>query len=182
MEFADIAFILKYLKSEKNGSHNDTTIAATRWIQTILESNKTLRTTIENYLQSKNHHILLNDFRIVRDIIFRYHNSYILHNINRQQFLSHTLSRRDDRTVDYYVNWFACFLCESHPTWMNYKELLQQWTQCFVHDSDMFKKIITQIDMLIDLWAKVAMDDKEHLSFFIKYMVTQCFQQGKNKY
>jgi hypothetical protein len=63
---------------------------------------------------------------------------------------------------------------------MNYKQCLQQWTQCFVDNREIFKKIIEQVDVLIQLWTNATLNDEKRLSFFVTHMVTRCFQQGKN--
>jgi hypothetical protein len=179
VEFADIVFILKYLKNLTNENHDEVTAAATRRIQAVFEANHKLQHKIREYLNMKNHHASINDFPFIRDIIFRYYNPYLLHNIDCLRFLSQTLSRREDRTTEYFIVWFQSFLCESQPDWLNYQELLNQWTECFVHEREMFPKIIGQADMLIELWTKVAPDNEKRSSLFVTHMVTQCFRQGK---
>ncbi|CAF3944692.1 unnamed protein product, partial [Rotaria sordida] len=118
-----------------------------------------------------------NEFPFMCDIIFRSYNSYILHDIDRQQYLSRMLSRRDDRTMEYFITWFQYFLCDLNPDWVNYQSLLNLWTECFIYNQDMFSNIIKQIDMLIDSWTKVASQDHQRSNFFLTHMVTQCFRQ-----
>ena len=171
VDLSDILFLLKYLKKENNEIHNEC-------VRRIIESNTALRHTIVNYLNSINSHLLSNEFPVICDIIFQYYNPYVLSRVNRQQFVSRTLSRRNDRTADYFIDWFSYFLAESHVDWMIYKkELLQQWTECVTHDRTLFKEVIRKTNMLIDLWAIGAPNNKEYLTFFVKHMVNQCFQQ-----
>jgi hypothetical protein len=164
----------------KTPSSDDKNEAATKRIQFIFEINDTIRNTIGKCLNDKNFNISLEEFHFIREIIFRSYNQYILHNIDRQQYLLRMLSRRDDQTIDYFINWFQYFLCESNPDWMNYQILLNQWTECFVYNQDFFSKIIKQMDMLIERWTNVAPKDSQRSNFFIKHMVGQCFRQGRN--
>jgi hypothetical protein len=168
------------MKTPSNEMKNDTNEAATKRIQFIFETNDTIRNTIGKCLNEKNYHISMEEFSFIREIIFRSYNQYILHNIDRQQYLSRMLSRRDDQTIDHFIIWFQYFLCESNPDWMNYQILLSQWTECIVYNQDLFSNIIKQMDMLIELWTKVAPKDSQRSTCFIKHIVGQCFRQGRN--
>jgi hypothetical protein len=128
----------------------------------------------------KNSCISPNEFPLIRDIIFHYYNEYILHGVNRQQYLSRMLIHQNEQKIEYLIAWFQFFLCESNPNWMNYQSLLGQWTECFVYKRDFFSRVIKQIDMLIGVWTKVAPEDRQRADFFIKHMVSQCFRQGKS--
>ena len=113
--------------------------------------------------------------------MIRLYNSFLLHNISRQQYISRTLSRRNDRTRDYFLAWFECFLCETDEQWINYEELTRQWTKCFVSDQKIFSEIIEKFDLLIDLWTKTAPNNNQRLNFFVTHMDAQCFRQDKIK-
>jgi hypothetical protein len=132
-------------------------------------------------LNEKNYHISLDEFPFICEIIFRSYNQYILHNIDRQQYLSRMLNRRDGQTLEYFTIWFQNFLCEPNSDWIDYQILLNQWTQCFVGNQDIFSKIIKQMDTLIERWKNAASKDSQRSNFFIKHMVGQCFRQGRNQ-
>lgn len=170
----DIQFLLNYMKSPSN--ENEVT---TKQIKFILETNNALRNAIGIYLNSKNYDITLDELPFIHEIIFRSYNQYILHNINRPEYLSRSLSRRDDRTAEFFTVWFRYFLCEPNEDWVNYKLLLGQWTECFVYNQDLFSSIIQQFDILIGQWINAGSSDAERLSFFIKHMVQQCLRQSK---
>jgi hypothetical protein len=179
VEFADIAFVLNYIKIQTNEPSDNMNAATTRRIQLVFEKNNLLWNKITKYLTGKNGHVSMNDFSHIRDIIFRSFNAYVLYNIDRQSFLSLTLIHRDGRTSDYLTLWFTHFLGESHQNWMNYGELLCQWTECFVRDRQIFSQIIRQIDMFIERWTEAVQDNHERVTYFVKHMVTECFRQGK---
>jgi hypothetical protein len=168
------------MKVKTNEADNDINEAATRRVKFIFETNNSMHDTIGERLNEKNFHIALDEFPYIREIIFHSYHPYFLFNIDRQQYLSRMLSRRDDQTTDYFITWFICFLCESNPDWMNYQDLLSQWTECFIQNSDLFSKIIKKFDILIELWTKVAPDNQQRSTFFVTHMVTQCFRQGMN--
>lgn len=176
VKFTDIQFVLNYMKKPLN--ENET---ATKQIQFILETNDAVRNAIGEYLNGINYHISLDEFPFIREILFRSYNQYILHNINRQQYLSRMLSRRDNQTDESFIVWFQYFLCEPDSDWVNYQILLGQWTECFVHNQDLFSKIIKQMDMLIARWANVAPQNAERSAIFIKHMVEQCLRQSRNQ-
>ncbi|CAF3907546.1 unnamed protein product, partial [Rotaria sp. Silwood2] len=185
IKLADIVFVLNYMKNETNEVHDNITLAAIQRVKFIIETNSSIRDTIRKHLDERNYHISLDEFTFIRDIIFRSYNPYVLHDIDRQQYLSRMLSRRDDRQMEYFMAWFQYFLCDSNPDWMNYQSLLNLWTECFVYKQDLFSNIIKQIDVLIDSWTKVAPQDLQRSNFFLTHMVTQCFRQDQlqnNKY
>ncbi len=168
------------MKTQKNETLDNGSEAAIRQVKFIFETNGTMWDTIRRHLNEKNYHISLNELPVIRDILFHYYDQYFLYDIDRQIYLSRMLSRRDDRTIEYFIVWFQYFLCESNPDWMNYQDLVIQWTECFFQNPDLFSQIIKQIDTLIELWTKVAPDNHQRSAFFVAHMVTQCFRQGMN--
>lgn len=170
----NIAFILTYLK-EHTSDKSD------QLIQSILQTNDTLRNKIEAYLNRKANNLTILEFPFVHNILFRSYHAYLLHNINRQQFLSRTLIHRKDHTSDYFTTWFECFLCQTTEDWLNYKELTRQWTECFIRNRKLISEIMEKIDLLIDLWIKAEPNNTDRLNFFVTHMVTQCFQHGKKE-
>lgn len=174
IRFPDIQFILNYMKRPSNDNE-----IATKQIQFILETNNTLRSAVGRYLNEKNYHIHLDEFPIIRDILFRSYNEFILHDINRQQYLSRMLSRRDNQTAEHFIVWFQFFLCKPNSDWVDYQILLDQWTECFFDKQDLFSNIIKQTDMLIEIWTNAAPNNTERVTFFIKHMVAQCLRQSK---
>jgi hypothetical protein len=158
---------------------DDNNKVVTKRIQFIFETNDTIRNTIGKYLNEKNYRISLEEFSSIREIIFRSYNQYILHNIDRQQYLSRILIRRDDQKLEFFLAWFRYFLCESNPDWMNYRSLIIQWTECFFYNQDLFPQIIKQMDTLIERWTTVAQKDHKRSTFFITHMVGQCFRKSK---
>ncbi|CAF1340065.1 unnamed protein product [Adineta steineri] len=180
-ELDSIVYLLKFMATQTTKAVDDINEAATKRVKFVFETSNAVRKTVENYLNERNVHITLDEFPLIRDIIFRYHSSYILHNIACQQYLGRMLHRRDNQTANYFIIWFQQFLCESNPDWMNYETLLIQWTQCFVHNQDLFSTIIQQIDTLIELWTKVAPNDHKRTTLFVTHMITECFRQGKEQ-
>jgi hypothetical protein len=168
------------MKTQTTEALDNITEATIQKVKFMLETNITIWDMIKRHLNDKNYHISLDEFPVIRDILFHYYNPYSLYEIDRQQYLSRMLSRRDDRTMDYFIVWFKYFLCESNPDWMNYQDLVNLWTECFFQNEELFSQIIKQIDMLIELWTKVAPDNHQRLTFFVTHMVTQCFRQGMN--
>ncbi|CAF4423205.1 unnamed protein product, partial [Rotaria sp. Silwood2] len=166
----DIAFILTYLKQQTDNK-------SIQLIQSVFQTNNTLRSKIESDLNRRNYNISTNEFPLIRDIMIRSYNSFLLHNINRQQYLLRTLNRRNDRTSDYFLSWFECFLCEIDEDWINYQELTRQWTECFVTNKKMLSEVMEKVDSLIDLWTKVAPNNNQRSNFFVTHMVAQCFRQ-----
>ena len=180
VELTDILFILQYLKTKTNEVHDDLGGSVTDRIQFILQTNGTLRAMVSTRLAEKNANIVPDEFPLIRDIIFHYHNAYILHYVNLQQYLSRMLTNQNEQKPDYFISWFQFFLCESNPTWMNYQNMLREWTDCFVYKPNFFSRIIEQIDTLIEIWDKVAPQDRQRSHFFTEDMVSQCLGQGKN--
>ena len=174
VELTDILYVLTYLKTPDDQP-------TTKRIHFILETNKSLRTLVNKRLTEKNSEIIPDEFPLIRDILFNYHNGYILHGIDQQQYLSRMLTHQNKTNLDYLLAWFQCFLCDSNPHWMNYQSLLGQWTECFVYKQDSFSRMIEQIDMLIEIWTRVAPQDQQRVDFFIEHMVSQCFRQGKKR-
>ena len=164
---------------ETNEAADDIKVAATRKVRFILEINGTMRNCFGSCLKEKNHRITFDELSLTRDIIFRFYNEFLLHDIDRQQFLCHTIPCQNDQTMNYFVEWFKCFLCDSNPDWMCYIELLNRWTNCFVRNNKLFRGIINQIDELIELWERVETDNNKRSTYFVKHMVYQCFQAGK---
>ncbi|UJR16715.1 hypothetical protein I4U23_003615, partial [Adineta vaga] len=179
MELTDILFLLNYMNSPTKEDNNDSNGGSNKTIKFVLETNRTLQNTFKNYLNEINHHISLDEFPLVRDIIFRSYNSYLLYDFDRQQYLSRMLARRNNQTVDYFIGWFKYFLCESNAEWIDYQKLTHQWTECFVHNEILLLQILQQIDMLIELWIKTVPNDRHRSEFFIAHMVTQCFRQDQ---
>jgi hypothetical protein len=114
------------MKTQPNETYDDINKAAVQRVKTFFEKNDLVWTTIAKHLNEKNYHIVLDDFPLIRDIIFRSYSPYFLYGIDPQQYLSRMLSRRDDQTMNYFIVWFQFFLCESYPDWMNYQSLVNQ--------------------------------------------------------
>lgn len=180
MKLADIRFILKYMKTDTKEVSSDINEAVTKRVQFIFETNGTVGEKIKRCLNENNYHISSDEFSLIRDIIFRFYNPILLYGIDRQEYLSRMLSRRDDRKTDYFIVWFQYFLCEVNADWMDYQTLLHQWTECFIQKQELFSNIIKKIDMLIEHWKKAAPNDNKRSTFFVTHMVTQCFRQGRN--
>jgi hypothetical protein len=159
---------------------NDQNKIVIQRLQKILQDRQLLWDMISCHLEERKHHIGIDEFWLVRNIFLRYYNPFYLYNINPQDYFFCMLTRRDDHNMEYFVAWFKFFLCESRPIWMNYDVLLQQWTNGFLHDQNMFSEIIRQIDMMIEMWKNVAPDDSQQTNSFVQHMVDQCFQQSKN--
>ncbi|CAF4612278.1 unnamed protein product [Rotaria sp. Silwood2] len=179
-ELADIVFVLNYMKTQTNEIHDGTTTAVIKLVISIFEKNDLLWDTIIRILNEKNYHISSDEFPLIQNIIFHSYNPYFLHGINLQEYLKRMLSRRDDRTIDYFIEWFRYFLCDSIPDWLDSQSLLNDWTECFVSKKDLFLKIIEKIDALIGLWTDAAPQNNQRSLFFLKHMVAQCFRQGKH--
>ncbi|CAF1677650.1 unnamed protein product, partial [Adineta ricciae] len=174
----DILFVLKFFNTESDKVADDLNEKAIQKIKFIFETNFSLRSTFGTYLNERNHHITVDEFPLIRDIILRYYNEYVLHDINRSQYLLRTLACRKDRTIDYFINWFKFFLCESNPNWLRYEEIVQQWTDCFAHQPERFAEVIKQIDILMKLWAQVSPENVQRSNFLATHMVGECFRYG----
>ncbi|CAF5025267.1 unnamed protein product, partial [Rotaria sp. Silwood1] len=135
-----------------------------------------MKQSFEVYLNEKNFHISIDEIPSIYAIIFRYFNPFLLPHIDRQQYILRTISRREDRTTDYFIEWFKHFLCQSNPDWMHYDELLYHWTECFVHNTYLFDDIIKQTDKLIELWTKVEPANDQRSGFFVEHIVKECFR------
>ncbi|CAF1188657.1 unnamed protein product [Rotaria sp. Silwood1] len=179
IQLHDIIFILNLGKTEINETNNRVRESATQKIQLICESNLKMKQSFEVYLNEKNFHISIDEIPSIYAIIFRYFNPFLLPHIDRQQYILRTISRREDRTTDYFIEWFKHFLCQSNPDWMHYDELLYHWTECFVHNTYLFNDIIKQIDKLIELWTKVELANDQRSGFFVEHIVKECFRHGK---
>lgn len=179
---SSILFILNFMKMTANEVQDNKNEVVVQKIKFILETNSVMRNTLGSHMNARNHHIAENEFPIVRDIIFRCYNPYVLHDIDRQQYLLRTLSRRDNRTIDYFTAWFKNFLCESNPDWMNYEALLQRWTSCFAHDENLLTAIIKQVDRLYEQWSGAALADYQRSVFFATHMATLCFGHGTSNF
>lgn len=166
-----IAYILNYLQEKSSDE-------SVLFVQSIFRTNDTLRMKIQTYLEGRNAYIPVEEFDHVRDILIRSYDSFLLHNVHRYQYISNMLKRRGQFTCQYLYRWFECFLCETDEVWINYEELTRQWTQCFVHDKNIFPEIIEKIDSLVELWTKAAPNNEQRLTFFLNHMVAQCLQQG----
>ncbi|CAF1035564.1 unnamed protein product [Rotaria sordida] len=176
INLSDITCILTYLKQQTDDK-------SIQLIQSIFQTNDTLRNKIEPYLYGRNYNISLCEFSLIRDILFRSYHSYLLHNIDRQNYLFRTLFRRNDRATDYFLCWFEYFLCETDDNWIDYQVLTRQWTECFISDQKIFPEIMEKVDSLIDLWIKVAPNKDQRSNFFVTHMVIQCFRQAfQNQY
>lgn len=173
VELTEILFILKYLKSPDGINES-----VSERIHFIFETNPRLRTTVYNYLTEKNSSISPDEYPLIRDILFRYYNEFLLHNINCQQYLSRMLTYLNEQTIDYLILWFKHFLCESNPKWMNYQNLLRQWTDCLFSKQHFFSQTIKQMDVLIDMWNNAALEDHQRSHFFIEHMASRCFHQS----
>ncbi|CAF3763739.1 unnamed protein product, partial [Rotaria sp. Silwood1] len=174
INLSDIACILTYLKQQTDDK-------SIQLIQSIFQTNDTLRNKIEPYLNGRNYNISVYEFSLIRDIFFHSYHSYLLLNINRQTYLFRTLFRRNDRATDYFLCWFEYFLCETDDNWIDYQALTRQWTECFISDQKIFSEIMEKVDSLIDLWIKVAPNKDQRSNFFVTHMVTQCFRQAHNR-
>ncbi|CAM4953944.1 unnamed protein product, partial [Rotaria socialis] len=170
MLLPDVAWILTYLKRQTNSK-------STQIIQRIFQKSDPLQISIEQYLDSRRYSITSHEFPLVRDILIRSYNSELMHNINRQEYLLRMLTYRKEHKTDHFIEWFKCFLCETDENWIRYQDLVYHWTNCFVKDQIALFEIMKEVDLLIDLWIKVAPNNNQRSDFFVAHMVTQCFSQ-----
>ncbi|CAM4864589.1 unnamed protein product [Rotaria socialis] len=170
MLLPDVAWILTYLKQQTNSN-------STQIIQRIFQKSDFLQISIEKYLDSRSYSITSHEFPLVRDILIRSYNSELMHNINRPEYLLRMLTYRKEHKTDHFIEWFKCFLCETDENWIRYQDLVYHWTNCFVKDQIALFEIMKEVDLLIDLWIKVAPNNNQRSDFFVAHMVTQCFSQ-----
>ena len=138
-----------------------------------------MRNSFVRHLNEQNHHIMPDQYGMIRDILFRYYNPYILHDINPQEYLLRTLCRREGTKASSLIDWFKCFLCEPCPDTILYRELLTRWTNCFFDQQQLFQEIISQIDTLMELWTQAVPTDEARSAIFAAHMAAQCFRQSK---
>ena len=176
----DVFFILKHLKDETNEARDENNEFVTKRIGLILQTNTSLRHVVTTCLTEKNPRIIPDEFPLIRDIIFRYYNEFILYQINWEQYLIRMLTHQKKQNIEYFMVWFQHFLCQPNPSWIKYQVLLREWTNALFYKQDSFPKVIKQIDMLTEIWTKVAPEDRQRSDFFILHMASQCFRQGND--
>ena len=183
MNLESILFLLNFLQV-KPSKNNPIDCQTLQILHSVIECNDKLPIKI---------HYVLNTISVstenCNDIqnILRFNSiSPLVFNIQKSDFLMNLLDRRSSSSSVFYEKWFLCFLIpneqELHTITtdrecVEYQQLLRSWTNCFMHDRDMFLAMMMKIDIFIAAFPADVINS-QYLLHFIHHMVNLCFQEG----
>ncbi len=149
-------------------------------ICSIIDSSAPLREKVKDFMWKLD--ATIDQFDSIRNVfnLATAIESSILFYVKQKELLQKLLTNGNKyRSVDFYLKWFSAFMTSDKNKKMiiendEFAALLNAWTKCFVHESDVIVKIIKEIDSLIS-----TVQNNSCSTYFIEHMVNLCFQQSK---
>ncbi len=152
--------------------------------QSIIKSSNLLRQNINVCLENLDINKI--SLELLRELFELDHLVSILV-IDKTSYLIKTIINHQNRTGNFYVTWFICFLCDKHYQnnscdQQNFHRLLDVWLNYIKNDRDMLLQIIAKLDTLLDQLQIVIINDNNdnRLDVFRENMLTACFQPRKS--
>jgi hypothetical protein len=145
-------------------------------VNKAIESSIQLRAKIKQYLYTLK--ITTDNFRDVSFIISYISKSIILYIIDKKDTLTHLMTNSiASYSYEFFKQWFTSFLLfydeYNDRNKKIYQDLLQNWSNQFIKLHEIFMKILTDMDFLIN-----SLEHKQYQSIFIQHMIILCFRHG----
>ncbi|CAF0968657.1 unnamed protein product, partial [Didymodactylos carnosus] len=150
VQLNEIVMILKRLQDPLPAHENEKEL--TEVIHSMIETSVALQNKIRLYLSKLI--IQDTDLKLLYEL-FQYYHPTLLFDLDKQTYLHSTLNQHEQRSCDFYTNWFEYFLCDIHyveteQEWSYFQLLMNKWLDKIVHDRVLFCQIMKKMDGLLE--------------------------------
>lgn len=154
-----------------------------RTFQSIIKSSTSLPLKIHICLENLDMNKL--SLETLRQL-FQLNHSVSIFKFDQMNYLIRILNNYPNRTSQFYITWFRCFLCEKNNEHTKeehdkFKQLVKTWFNCFQHDFNILVQIIEKLDSLFEhLQSTVTNENVDlRMDIFQHHLLIICFEPSK---
>jgi hypothetical protein len=151
-------------------------------IHSMIETSATLQNRIKIYLSDLK--IIETDLILLHQL-FQYYNPILLFNVDKQTYLLKIFNQSEQRSCDFYTEWFQYFLCDNNyvettQEWYYFEILMNKWFDKVIKNNDIFRQIMLSMDNLLNHLSRAENNqvNKRRFTYFMKHMIDRNFKRG----